>query len=219
MIVFKRWFIMSTVILFVLLNKMNAQSLSVGLYPTSILDPITPTLDLAVEYGFHPKWSIEGVYGMNVGVGLFNWISDPDAKHQEYRLMFKYDLEDHKESILNRFIGFDLIGLQQEYERTFDWYQPTSGSPISFDRAYIHRKHFGVRLLGGYQVRLLKGLNVEFISGLGIKRLQIEYSQLVNESAGQFFEEEVIWGQFDRREGHFWRVPAAFGVKLEYSIL
>ena len=64
---------------------------------------------------------------------------------------------------LDRLIGFDLIGLQQEYERSFDGYRTTSDELKPYEQARIRRTHIGVRFLGGYMVPILKGLNLEFI--------------------------------------------------------
>lgn len=189
---------------------------SIGITPTYLLDPITPSIGFSLEKKITRNVHLELMYGFDPDWKLLNWHPDPTSTHHEYKLAFKYLFNQEENEDYFIYVGGDFFGNYNEYERRRNTYQE-KGEHYSFDRARIIRSVYGVRVNYGLKTKFIKRFWLEIYSGVGGRYRVIQYfpeGKMLDESPP--FDEWIV--PFDRNAGRRWTFAFIIGLKVEYRI-
>lgn len=86
--------LLTLIIFFLLIANLRGQNenkfFTIGLIPTYLIDPITPSIGIALEHSLTKKINGELMYGYDPNLKIFNFHKDPSSRHHEYKLTLKY---------------------------------------------------------------------------------------------------------------------------------
>jgi len=190
--------------------------LSIGVVPTSFLDPLTPSVRISSEYRISENWNAELSYGLDINISPFlNWHPDPDSRHHEYRLALKHLFWEHPDQHYFLYYGADFFGLYNKYEVQDGLYSDESDRLFSFEHAEIKRFVNGGRIIFGIKRNIRQNIWDDWFIGLGIQTQNFKYStdnQTI--SPAPIFED--IIKSYDRNEGK--KLLPALLVGVKYSL-
>ena len=192
---------------------------TIGIVPTSLLDPITPSLGFSLEYQLLEIIAIEVVYGydLNNKPFLINWHPNPEFRHHEYRMGIKYFfIASIPKKVPSAFLELEYFGVINEYEKTSDQYRENHRE-YTFKSAKVHRNINGIRAKYGVQSKLGK-IFIEMYSGLGVRRIDIEYNP-VQRIISPFPIVDEWFTPIDRNAGIRYKLDAAIGLKLSFNLV
>jgi len=191
--------------------------LSIGIGPSGLLDPITPSLNIVLEKSVGEKLNLELTYGLDLlNKTWADWHPNGDARHHEYKIGIKSiskPLSFFTNS--NFFAGLEYYGVINNYERPRGSYF-IDDNKFSYISAQVNRTIQGLRMKLGSKFSY-NAIELEFYGGLGLRSINIEYSSIVGRRAGhiEFFKDFFI---VDEYEGRRIRPELNFGFKISYCI-
>ena len=209
------------ILLFLFSSVLHAQEdssryFTIGLVPTYLFDPITPSVGIVLEHSLGKNITCEILYGMDSNWAPIYWHPDRSSWHHDYKLTLKYIFGE--ENLLNLFpyIGLDYFGNVSKYQRENDIYQE-EGTYFSYDQAEILRLVNGARVNCGMKMYAEKRIVVDAFIGLGGRQVDIEYRP-ENSRVTSFDSFDEWIGPFDRQAGKRWTIAIIFGVKIAYRV-
>ncbi len=200
-----------------LLAQTNQEKLSIGLVPTSLLDPITPSLGISVEVPVAESISLELVYGLdpNLGLNPTEWHPAPEFRHHEYRTGAKYIFKVLPSGVYP-FVGAEYFGSYNHYEKERDVFH-LDQQTFRFETAEVKRVINGGRLRAGMQRQMGKHFQWQTYLGIGVRNINIQYqSDNLQVAEEGIFDEWLV--PMDRTAGRRNKIDMTFGVKLAYLI-
>jgi len=189
---------------------------SVGVVPTSLIDPITPSIGLSVEHSIIYRLNAEITYGFDPNINLWSGHPDPSSIHHEYRMGLKYSWTD---ADLPQFIGYlsvDYFGNQNEYTKQNDSYKEDNVY-YDFDDATVTRTVKGIRIGAGIKCQVSDYLWIDLFGGAGLRDVNLRY-KAVDRVVSPIppFDEWIT--PFDRNAGKKRKPALLVGFKLAYRI-
>lgn len=189
---------------------------SIGIVPTYLVDPITPSISFAIEHGLSEKINGEIMYGFDPNIKVLSWHKDPFSKHHEYKLTLKYlvNAKDQKDYF---YYAIDYFGNYNKYNRINNYYQEND-IYFGYDAAEVIRTVNGLRLNIGHSFNLKGNIWLDSFFGVGIRKINIQYlttnTSIIANS--QINTRDELWTPFDRIAGNRLKVAFILGFKVSY---
>lgn len=189
---------------------------AIGLTPTYLLDPITPSIGLSVEASLLPRVNVEVLYGYDLGVEN-KAHPDPLATHHEYKLTLKYLSKEKTKSGVHSYWGLDFFGSYNAYQKADDVFAE-GRNYFYYEQADVIRQVAGLRLNYGFKQQLRKRIWLDIYAGIGTRYVDVAYrpvnSMLIDEAN---IPRERFWS-IDQNAGRKNTPAFIVGLKLEYNL-
>jgi len=104
--------------------------LSIGLNPTMMLEPFTPSLGIGLEFSILKNLHGELTYGLDPNIKSTSHPA-PESRHHEYKMALKYLFVDHYTNFPTPYIGLEYFAIRNKYELTDDTF-PSSNFWFDF---------------------------------------------------------------------------------------
>ncbi len=202
--------------LFLQAQEETKRYLTMGLSPFGLLDPITPSLNMAAEISLSQKISLELGYGLDLNVNLTDWHESPEFRHHKYWIGSKYFIDGHDGNFPNTYLGLSFFKVINDYEKSDGSFLQTD-VVFSYETAFVERRINGMRFKLGREIQPWDPILVDFFIGLGISHLRIDYFSDNFFDGGEWPIDSWL-RPFDWHEGRFYQPDAQIGIKISYLI-
>lgn len=189
--------------------------IKLSLWP--IADPYAPRLRFGYIQHISPHWKA----GLDVGIGAksLSFLTTEANIGTEYSLWEVrpelYYIFNPEAKIL-KYLSVEAFYIEQDHVFENGEYTSESNQDLRYDRGDFNRKKYGMHFKFGLFLNIGKRVGFNFFGGIGFRVADKQYSNVLNERAGDIFRE---WFEDPYEvEGKSFRVNPSLGIKFYYKL-